>query len=660
MLVVGLAIALFTYGTLKLESQLHHGFLMDDAYISLRYAQNFASGHGLVYNPGERVEGYTNFLMTLVMSVPFFVGCDPVTFVKAFGWLTGVSLLFSTGELVRRLAGRLASVVVVLAMALDLHFVWWCGGGLETMLVSALYVPALLLLDRRRLVPAAVLFALAALTRMETAILFVAAFGFLVVRRERFRDLVRFGAVFTAIFGGYFLARFAYYGWLFPNTYYAKVGTFQSAWKRGLEYLETHLRNLHLETAILVSAAALVVVLVVSLFGRRARPRGGLGWLVVVQTIFYALYVASVGGDHFNERFVYHFYPLLLATLAWSIRAVLSVTIRRDASLAVGFLVLALLFRFVGTGPSFGNAAGVGAWGSIGVLLRSEAKGRPALTATDAAGIIAYESGLPNVDLLGLCDEHIAHLKVEIGAGVAGHEKTDPKYVLDRNPDYFTSWIDNDAHMGRGFRRFWRFWRDYELAWAVRTDERFDMAPDRIKSISPYATPEEIIALRHGTERSPGNYDWGLWRRRTGPVPPRFFGHFDFGSVIPGATEHDGALVEVKAGHQPGHVMLGPGMEFPAGNYHVWFDLELGAPKTPLAPDAELCIFDVWETDTMAEQHLKAAEWADRKRTLSANFTVRADRQFRPTEIRLWCNGLVDMTVRRGYLEEVSPLSSPR
>ena len=32
----------------------------DDAYITMRYARNAAAGEGIVYNPGERVEGYSN------------------------------------------------------------------------------------------------------------------------------------------------------------------------------------------------------------------------------------------------------------------------------------------------------------------------------------------------------------------------------------------------------------------------------------------------------------------------------------------------------------------------------------------------------------------------------------------------------------------------
>ncbi|MGB7063098.1 MAG: hypothetical protein WBF13_12190, partial [Candidatus Zixiibacteriota bacterium] len=44
-------------------------FVCDDAFISFRYAKNFVEGHGLVYNIGEKVEGYSNFLWTLLLSL---------------------------------------------------------------------------------------------------------------------------------------------------------------------------------------------------------------------------------------------------------------------------------------------------------------------------------------------------------------------------------------------------------------------------------------------------------------------------------------------------------------------------------------------------------------------------------------------------------------
>ena len=43
-------------------------FLCDDAFISFRYVRNLLEGHGLVFNPGEQVEGYTNFLWVLELA----------------------------------------------------------------------------------------------------------------------------------------------------------------------------------------------------------------------------------------------------------------------------------------------------------------------------------------------------------------------------------------------------------------------------------------------------------------------------------------------------------------------------------------------------------------------------------------------------------------
>jgi hypothetical protein len=43
-------------------------FFHDDAFITLRYAQNWLAGSGIGWNPGERVEGYTNFLQLVLVT----------------------------------------------------------------------------------------------------------------------------------------------------------------------------------------------------------------------------------------------------------------------------------------------------------------------------------------------------------------------------------------------------------------------------------------------------------------------------------------------------------------------------------------------------------------------------------------------------------------
>ena len=44
-------------------------FVTDDAYISFRYARNLALHGQLVFNLGEQVEGYTNFLWTVLLAL---------------------------------------------------------------------------------------------------------------------------------------------------------------------------------------------------------------------------------------------------------------------------------------------------------------------------------------------------------------------------------------------------------------------------------------------------------------------------------------------------------------------------------------------------------------------------------------------------------------
>ena len=60
-------------------------WICDDAFISYRYAENFVHGLGPVFNPGERVEGYSNFLWTLWSAFGLSLGADPERWSKIAG-----------------------------------------------------------------------------------------------------------------------------------------------------------------------------------------------------------------------------------------------------------------------------------------------------------------------------------------------------------------------------------------------------------------------------------------------------------------------------------------------------------------------------------------------------------------------------------------------
>ena len=68
-------------------------FTQDDAFISFRYVKNFVNGEGLVFNPGERVEGYTNFFWILLLSIFVKLGFDVIVISKVLGILSGISII---------------------------------------------------------------------------------------------------------------------------------------------------------------------------------------------------------------------------------------------------------------------------------------------------------------------------------------------------------------------------------------------------------------------------------------------------------------------------------------------------------------------------------------------------------------------------------------
>src|SRR3954462_15635353 len=69
-------------------------FVTDDAFISFVYSRNLARHGQLVFNLGERVEGYTNFLWTVLLAGLMKVGLQPEIMSRVLGTWCAVSTLF--------------------------------------------------------------------------------------------------------------------------------------------------------------------------------------------------------------------------------------------------------------------------------------------------------------------------------------------------------------------------------------------------------------------------------------------------------------------------------------------------------------------------------------------------------------------------------------
>ena len=309
-------------------------FMTDDAFITFRYVRNLLEGHGLVFNPGERVEGYSNFLWALELAAIwklFGLAPEAVAQWLSVGYTVGVLAVLVWW--VRRDAG-LAHRGLALWMVMGLvcgsatFAVWTSGGGLETRQFTFFVVAAMVGLmlhhgSRRGLLTASFCLAGAALTRPEGVLLALCCFGWFGVQRMvagwatapvsgrmsyrrlvawvEWREVACLAGPFVVLVGAHVLFRLAYYGEWLPNTYYAKH--VRPWYESGFRY--------YLAAALETGLYLLVPLALVALReGWRARREVTYA-LPVLCIIVHAAGVMRVGGDHFEYRPLDFYWPAL-------------------------------------------------------------------------------------------------------------------------------------------------------------------------------------------------------------------------------------------------------------------------------------------------------------------------------------------------------------
>ena len=431
---------------------LAYRYVSDDAYISFRYAQNWSRGFGPVYNVGEKVEGYTNFLWVAVLTGLHALGADIVLSAQVLGITFGVAVILLTYRFSLRWhsSDSLWAVLAACMLALNVSFAAWATGGLETHLFASLVLLAAFLeLEERdkpsRFPCSALVWGLAMMTRPD-ALVFVALSGLCRLWRRRGRitrqDLL-WGLTLILVYVPYYVWRFIYYGYPLPNTFYAKTGGGPERFLHGWR----HVRGWLMEYGggpFAVLAGLLVIL--------RKLDRD-CTYLALLAGGYMA-YVVWVGGDALIEyRFLLVVTPLLYLLIQqslWTIYGMLERWRERRAiesslipKAILSAMLLALVYLLVAqasvqtsrsrvayTRIRYDGLAMAGRW------FRAQVPG-DASVAVILAGAMPFYSELPTIDMLGLNDLHIAHREMpDMGTGFAGHEKYDVDYVLSRQPTY--------------------------------------------------------------------------------------------------------------------------------------------------------------------------------------------------------------------------------
>jgi hypothetical protein len=416
-------------------------FVTDDAYISFVYARNLARHGQLVFNLGERVEGYTNFLWTVLLGGCLRLGLPLELSSRCFGALFAVLTLAAVVWMSRRLhagTGGESSpwqLVAPLLLAGCGGFACWASGGLETQLFTFLTTLGFgLYLDDRR--SSALVFALAAMARPEGNLFFaLCVLHRLVTARGRRIDL-RWIGLYLAVYAPYFAWRWWYYHWPLPNTFYIKSSGGTGSFARGLRYLGRFAHD--------YGPWFLVPLLVPP--ARAARRLWLLAWMVALG---FGAYVASVGGDFMGlYRFLVPALPLLALVAQEALRRIPG---PRLVAPALTFLVLLVYAGWSaqvthrantlvrddppGSGidmPGFlrrftADRARIGRW--FASYVQPDDK-----MSVGGAGAQVFYAGIPAIDAFGLSDEYVAH-HVPSRSNRPGHQKWAPdSYILSRHP----------------------------------------------------------------------------------------------------------------------------------------------------------------------------------------------------------------------------------
>ncbi|MCB9763259.1 MAG: hypothetical protein H6739_26050 [Alphaproteobacteria bacterium] len=284
--------------------------ICDDAYITFRYARNLAEGHGAVWNPGEWVEGYTNFSLMFLLAGGMALGVPPEVVSTVIGVASGVAVLALLARFgaARRGWGDPLTWAPLLLLVTNRSFLGWTTGGLATMLNTALVFGAMVawLAEHEAEDPRpwrSSLWGTAAMLTRPDAGLFAALLGLGlavdVARRRRPPSALLVWLATPVVALGVQLAwRWTTYGDWLPNTFRAKVdGSLDMA---GLNYLGAFLW-VHLLYGVVALAA-------LGLTRWRAPHR-----LFAAAVLLHAAYLVQVGGDHIGYRFM----VVVLPMLAW-------------------------------------------------------------------------------------------------------------------------------------------------------------------------------------------------------------------------------------------------------------------------------------------------------------------------------------------------------
>ncbi len=446
-------------------------FVQDDAYITFRYVKNFIAGNGLVFNIGEYVEGYTNFLWLLLLSLTSILGFGIeqtstnlsiffaiVTIVLTY-IITKVALNSSNGNqpTVRK---TLVALIPSALLILTNSFGYWAVSGMETTLFVALVMVSILVYftqpggKLKYSLPVLMFFIY--LLRPEGIVVFLIIYShkvfYIFLQKNNLKSdvkkLIQDVSLFVVLIAVYTAFRLFYFGYPFPNTYYAKSGFSLIYFNAGLDYF------LGFCKANLLYGFMLLFPLY--LFFKKRLNR--ITSLLIYFILSYSAAVILLGGDVLTfYRFLLPVAPVIYLLFVLSLFYIsndLTEKYRLLNKTAVHLVTIIILllpgvFNYINEKPKTDGSL----INEVELVKKMKLKadiieqrqiesGKQITVAATTIGALSYFTNANVIDMLGLTDGFISHNPKEVPA-ISGKDnigwkerKYNADYVIKRKPDH--------------------------------------------------------------------------------------------------------------------------------------------------------------------------------------------------------------------------------
>jgi hypothetical protein len=406
--------------------------IADDGLISMRYAWNLSHGNGLVWNRGEKVEGITNPLFTILCSV--ITGHvdkrNSILIVQIIAIVTLLGIALTFKKIAENL--KLNNVVATLLFITPLIYYplfYWTMRGMEVGLLSLFVSMALLFFIKNQIRKCTIALIIAFLVRPDIVIAMI-IFGIFIFisRKKEFKQytvLCISALVLTETW------RYLYYGQLMPNTYILKM--------TGMNPIDRIRFGFQYDIYVMKDTGWIYLTAFISLLFIKYRYKVLLFGLPLAMY----LYLVYCGGDAFKYcRIIAPYVPILFICIAQAISNI-------NKWIVIALFSLLLIYPYTTKIFSKHEREGGEEINITLAILLNKVLPINASVGVLWGGCIPYYTDFYAIDFLGKCDPYIANLPPDTTGAVTwggmksvpGHNKYDLNYSIGiKHPTYIQTY----------------------------------------------------------------------------------------------------------------------------------------------------------------------------------------------------------------------------